>query len=61
MVASALFPDSFLFEEGELELGLFRRREGTSVMTDCELLITLLVGGRFSIESFRKSMSEYFT
>ena len=51
-MVSPLFTDSFLVEEGELDLGLLRRSEET----DRELLITLLVVGRFSIESFRKSV-----
>ena len=51
-VVSPLFTDSFLVEGGELDLGLLRRSEET----DRELLITLLVVGRFSIESFRKSV-----
>ena len=55
-VVSPLFTDSFLVEEGYLALGLLRESEETSALTDWELLITLLVIGRFSIESFRKSI-----
>ena len=51
-MVSPFFTGSFLVEEGELDLGLLRRIEET----DKELLITLLVVGCFSIESFRKSV-----
>ena len=51
-----LFTDSFLVEEGGLELGLLCGIEETSTLTDWELLITLFAVGRFSIESFRKSI-----
>ena len=51
-MVSPFFTGSFLVEEGELDLGLLRRIEET----DRELLITLLIVGRFSIESSRKSV-----